>query len=371
MAEDLHAYYERKADERVQARQQAAISTARNLASAVPVVPGTPTRSFGFQSGAGGPRGEAGRTASLVQAGNELGSPTSFNAGAGAPTPIGVIRGMKQTFATEAGAPQLSEFATPLQAGQAFNRNQLNQDLALAAKTPGVTPNVLALTEKYGGYVPPEGPKIEAAGAEARLAAAAELKSPEKVAEAERIRAAEADRVAGLHVSTLKNYLATTHPGYDKNEITALDAKASEEVARQENRAGNPDAGKLAIGHFQDRQAVRSYLATNPFQLPTGWDVNRYIGALSQNPAAWGEMVKEGQTKRLTAPATATSDPAWNRLSGAARNFGRGAVESARWFNRGVRQVVPGSSAVIDAQGRVAVPNLVDLKLPPADPYAQ
>jgi hypothetical protein len=173
---------------------------------------------------------------------------------------------------------------------------------------------VPALTEKYGEYVPPEGPKIAAAGAEARLAQAAENRSPEKVAAAEAIRAAESERVAGTHVATLKNYLVTTHPGYDKNETTALDAKASEEVARQENRAGNPDAGKQAVVHFQDRQAIRSYLATNPFQLPEGWDVNRYIGALSQNPAAWAQMVKEGQAKRLTAPAEPAEPGALQQL---------------------------------------------------------
>jgi len=49
---------------------------------------------------------------------------------------------MKQTYATDAGGPQLSEFATPTQAKQAFNRNS------------GV-----------GEYVPPEGPKLEAVAA--------------------------------------------------------------------------------------------------------------------------------------------------------------------------------------------------------------
>jgi hypothetical protein len=303
MAEDLHAYYQRKSDERAQNRQDLAAAAAKNAAVEAPV---TPTRSFGFTSGAGAPQEEVGRTASLVQAGAELGSPTSFNAGAGAPVPVEVVRGMKTTYtnpAPDMGAgggynPSLSrntrEFASPVQAGQAFNRGELNQNLALAAKTPGVTPNMEALTGKYGEYVPPEGPKIAAEGEQRRLAAAAELRSPEKVAAGEAIRAAEADRIGGLHVSTLKNYLATAYPGYDKNETMALDAKASEEVARQ---IGAP----AAKTHFQERQAIRSYLKAAP-NLPNNFDVNAYMGAVSQDPAAWKELVSRGRALKVTTP---------------------------------------------------------------------
>jgi len=94
---------------------------AASLRQAAPPNPGE--RSFGFRSGAVQVGGVADQHLNLAtEAGKELGAPTSFNAGAGAPAPIGVIRGMRQTFATDEGGPQLSEFATPLRAAQAYNR---------------------------------------------------------------------------------------------------------------------------------------------------------------------------------------------------------------------------------------------------------
>ena len=64
------------------------------------------------------------RATEAARNGAELGEPTSFRGGAGAPAPVGMIRGMRQTYATEAGGPNLTEFATPVQAQQAFNREQ-------------------------------------------------------------------------------------------------------------------------------------------------------------------------------------------------------------------------------------------------------
>ena len=119
-----------------------------------------------------GERAAAMRAPDLAKADLELGAPTSYAGGAGAPMPVSVVRGMRTTYTNPAPSnegggynPNPSqndqEFSTPVLAQQAFNRGQLNQDLALA-KRPGMTPNMPALTEKYGAYVPPEGPKIEA-----------------------------------------------------------------------------------------------------------------------------------------------------------------------------------------------------------------
>ena len=316
MPEDAFAWRQRQYEERAQAR--ADLRAARTAPPTAPGVAPAPTRSFGFQSGAGAPSEEVGRAASLVQAGNELGSPTSFNAGAGAPAPVEVVRGMRTTYTNpapdsgEGGGynPTLSrntrEFASPVQAGQAFNRGELNQDLALAAKTPGVTPNVAALTEKYGEYVPPEGPKIAALGEQQRLTQAAENKRPDLMAKAEADRAAEATRVGETYVATLKNYLANTFGTFDSatnrmafkptDENTARDALAAEEVARRE---GAP----AAIAHYQDRQNIRSYLGTMQDQLPKGFDANAYLSAVSQNPAAWKELVSKGRALKVSSPA--------------------------------------------------------------------
>ncbi len=148
MPEDRYAYFQRKSDERSQARADA----AQNLrAAATPVAPeATPTRSFGFQSGAA--RGAAeGRSADLAAAGVELGAPTSFNAGAGAPPPVEVVRGTRTTFTNPAPdtgdggynptpGTGTKEYGSLLQAGQAYNRGN-----------------------KVGEYVPPEAPKLQAA----------------------------------------------------------------------------------------------------------------------------------------------------------------------------------------------------------------
>ncbi|MDI6752785.1 MAG: hypothetical protein QME78_00135 [Thermodesulfobacteriota bacterium] len=134
-------------------RADAARTEAANLRQAVP--PNTGERSFGFRSGAATPGGVAERHFSLAAAaGKELGAPTSFNAGAGAPAPIGVIRGTTSTYATDTGGPQPQEFATPLQARQAFNR-----------------------AGGQGEYEPAEGPRL-------RIAADVYNKRPDLVAQA-------------------------------------------------------------------------------------------------------------------------------------------------------------------------------------------
>lgn len=144
-------------------RANAARTEAANLRQAVP--PNTGERSFGFRSGANRPGGVAERHYNLAAAaGSELGAPTSFVGGEGAPTPIGVIRGMTQTFATDAGGPQLSEYATPLRAKQAFNRN-----------------------EGEGEYEPSEGPKL-------RLAASLETKNIDKLAASQGIEEGRAQK---------------------------------------------------------------------------------------------------------------------------------------------------------------------------------
>ena len=77
---------------------------------------------------------DQGRGANLVANAGELGEPTSFRGGAGAPAPAEVVRGMRMTYTNPAAdtgggyAPTpgrgTAEFATPTEAGQAYNRGQ-------------------------------------------------------------------------------------------------------------------------------------------------------------------------------------------------------------------------------------------------------
>ena len=102
-----------------------------------------------------GERMAAERAPNLAAAGAELGAPTSYNGGEGAPQPVEVVRGARTTFTNPApdtgnggynpnASQNTQEYGSLIQAKQAFNRGQ---------------------GEDGGEYVPPEGPKLEAAAA--------------------------------------------------------------------------------------------------------------------------------------------------------------------------------------------------------------
>lgn len=109
-----------------------------------------------------GPGGSGSSPTLRAAAGDaQLGAPTSFKGGAGAPESIGVIRGLRQTFAPPRQEGQQfieGEYSTPLRAAQAFNRSA------------GV-----------GEYESPEGPKL-------RLVADLENKRPDLKVQANLVR---------------------------------------------------------------------------------------------------------------------------------------------------------------------------------------
>ncbi len=120
-----------------------------------------------------------GHLADAVAAGTTFGTPTAFNGGAGAPQPVEVVRGTKTTYTNPAPdtgnggyAPTASrntqEFATPVQANQAFNRGSLQDAMGAALGLSDVVPpgspagtlsprgQALAdAADKYGGYQEP------------------------------------------------------------------------------------------------------------------------------------------------------------------------------------------------------------------------
>jgi hypothetical protein len=103
-----------------------------------------------------GERAAAVRAPELAQAGAELGAPTSYNGGTGAPMPVEVVRGMRTTYtnpAPDSGegggynpnpSQNTREFRSLVQARQAYNRGQGSAG---------------------GEYVPPEAPAIQATAA--------------------------------------------------------------------------------------------------------------------------------------------------------------------------------------------------------------
>jgi hypothetical protein len=131
-------------------------------------------------------------------------------------------------------------------------------------------------------------------------AATAEARSPEKVAEAEKARQAEAERQGAGHATHVKNYL-TSRGAFDStgkatNEAISRDATAAMEVARRHPVAG--EGGKAGIAHFDERQDIRNYLVKNPQKTPIGYDVDRYMTQMAQDPAAW--QVRLGEARELS-----------------------------------------------------------------------
>lgn len=160
-------------------------------ASVAPETPVAPTegRSFGFQSGAGrGGEAAAARAPELTGAGAALGEPTSFRGGAGAPMPVEVVRGFRTTYTNPAPdspgggysptpARNTQEFASPLQAQQAFNRGARSEAVA-AGDARGFTTPEATLDAQYGGFRPLGQTAAETVGEQARLTRTADAKGP-------------------------------------------------------------------------------------------------------------------------------------------------------------------------------------------------
>jgi hypothetical protein len=160
-----------------------------------------------------------------------------------------------------------------------------------------VSPNLAALSEKWGDYVPVAGPEIAAKGEELRKAQAAELKHPEKVATAKALEAQEAQRVAEANVGAFRRWLPTL-PGMGtmkdgkltfapQDENMARDILAAEEIARTKGT----DEAKA---HYQTRQEARPYLASKGVK-----DIDGLLNYSAQNSVLWANL-KEATQKYQT-----------------------------------------------------------------------
>ena len=77
MPEDRYAYFQRKSDERVQARADAAQALRDTAAASAPTPEAPETRSFGFRNTGGAKAADAHLTQATT-AGARLGDPTSY-----------------------------------------------------------------------------------------------------------------------------------------------------------------------------------------------------------------------------------------------------------------------------------------------------
>ena len=282
----------------------------REPASVAPAVPVTqPTRSFGFESGAGpGEKLAAARAPELAGAGAALGEPTSFRGGVGAPMPVEVVRGGRTTYTNPApdapgggynptAARNTQEFASPLQAQQAWNRGMRSEAVAEGDRR-GFTVPEATLDARYGGFRTPGTSLAETVGEQHRLTGAAENKRPDLVAAAD-IAGQKQKEVVRAKVGTDYDTLMHESPysTFDtksgKTAFKAKDESQYRDYLASRNLAlaqGDPAVGRQ---HFEERQQVRQWLQTQ--SLAPNTNIDAMLDAASRSPEHWQGLVADAQ----------------------------------------------------------------------------
>jgi hypothetical protein len=207
-----------------------------------------------------------------------LGGPTSYGGGVGAPEPIGVIRGTRQTFAPPRQPGQQfieGEFSTPQRAGQAFNR---------------------AAGKGKFEYADPTGARaLNLASAAGATVITRQLEKTEK-------KAAE-EKAGSDFLSAWKNQYSS--PKYEAGKSTPTytmptDPNQLYDLNAAHARAKTQGSSKVGLQHYEERQMARPYLTSLP-----GTDVNKTLDYLSDKPALWGELMRRVQESKKNPPLTA------------------------------------------------------------------
>lgn len=228
----------------------------------------------------------------------EVGEPTSFRAGAGAPEPIAVTRGMTTTFSPgRLPGNQFAEpeMATPLLAQQAWNRGMRGQTVA-ANEARGVTTPEETLDTQFGGFRAPGTSLVEAKGQQVREGQAAENKRPDLVAAA-KIAEEKQARVQKEQIGTDFEGRALKRYGVYKDG--KLDRPAEEHVLR------DLDEAKEYAMEQGDQKAGHNYMEWSQRLREMYPDV--YATTMKTNPLAWRDIVITHGPK---IPATTATAPA-------------------------------------------------------------
>ena len=114
---------------------------------------------------------------------------------------------------------------------------------------------------------------------------------------------------ATQHVTDFQNWL--TQSPYATFKDGKLEYKSKDEHMERDRIAAESIAKTQGIDaakqHFEDRQAIRRWLVTQP--LPSGFDANVYINELSANPQLWQQLV----TQAHQLPPATTKPSGWGR----------------------------------------------------------
>jgi hypothetical protein len=265
-------------------------------ASEAPGLVGGPSLAEASRSGedlTGSMRGPMGGALRAFQAeraattarGGELGEPTSFAGGAGAPEPIAVMRGTATTFSP--GRPEgaqfvLPEVATPVQAQQSWNRAQLQRNLGQVATDVAagkVTPQGAegfrtAATDRYGEYVAPGQTLADIKYARPLQKAQAEVVTKQ-------MEQAEKDKLGTDFDKLIKRRFGTPSVGKSGNVDYALpsDEFMLRDLAEAREHAVEQKNVQAGMNYMEWSKRLRQMYP----------DV--YATTMRENPLAWREMV--------------------------------------------------------------------------------
>jgi hypothetical protein len=324
-----------------------------NLRDAVPRVkggraekegapPDTWAPGTGFRN-TGGIKAAAGREAELVAAGAELGAPTSYAGGAGAPMPVEIVRGLKTTYTNPAPysgggynpdpSRNTREFASPIQAQQAFNRGQLNMNLAAIGNLPPEAEGGarVAVNEKFGGYDPLKGPEMRLAGylqeGVERVKAETYNKQPQLQAAADVINSDQAAKLFDQKLKAVYGEEATDDKGNIRYVLPPAIAHAASGYIPQ-----SPAEVDAAIE--KAKPAIETAKTVNMFTDPAKGDPAR-AGILKQYRA---EQAAKGQPPDPVVEKYITSSPV--------------GAHNADWFKTAYQRATPAAGpAMVPAPG--------------------
>jgi hypothetical protein len=221
------------------------------------------------------------------------------------------MSGSQRGFVNPAGGPA---YATPLQAGQAFNRDAAGAETA-AADARGITdPGIEA---RHGSFRAPGQTLAEVAATkegpgmtQAREAQAGLYKAQQGVVEAGQAKIDKAK--VGTDFDTLmhESPYSTFDTGKGKTEFKAKDEAQYRDYLASKNLAltqGDPAVGRK---HYEERQMVRQWLQTQP--LAPNTNVDAMLDAATRNPEHWQGLVGDAQkVMGVTQPAAPAPKRPW------------------------------------------------------------
>lgn len=233
----------------------------------------------------GGGKGGTGNLRAAAEA-LEVGGPTSFKGGAGAPPATQIIRGNQITWANPPAATPGGGFnPTPGRTGEEYS------SLARAAQAYNRGMSLAGDTKRYGEYEYPDVTGVRALNlAKARVADTV-LAQNQQAVQKEKETKATSD-----FLTTWKNLYAK--PTYASGSLTPTytmptDAGQLYDLSVSQNLA-KTQGPQAAMQHYRERQAARTYLGG--INLPSGVDVNAYLDEVAQSPEAWRELMAAAQS---------------------------------------------------------------------------